>query len=113
MTAFASSPLSGHGLSRSRSTCVRTRCARNGFPWGGQTNFRPSPALKNIETFISEQGYTVNVLQDTVSEEQQARLPDDFVPITHVVFVADGIKYTLRGRVPVQAMKDIVNAMQY
>lgn len=55
----------------------------------------------------------MNVLQDTVSEEQQARLPDDFVPITHVVFVVDGIKYTLRGRVPVQAMKDIVNAMQY
>lgn len=69
--------------------------------------------IQYIETFTSGQGYTVNVLQGTISEEQQAGLPDDFVPTTHMVFVADGIRYTLWGRVPVQTMKEIINAMQY
>ncbi len=65
-----------------------------------------------VETFTSEQGYTVNVLQDTVAEEQLPGLPDDFVPQTHMIFVADGIQYTLRGRVPIQTMKDIINKME-
>lgn len=65
-----------------------------------------------VETFTSEQGYTVNVLQDTVAEEQLPGLPDDFVPQTHMIFVADGIQYTLQGRVPIQTMKDIINTME-
>ncbi len=66
-----------------------------------------------IETFTSEQGYTVNVLQDTVAEGQQTSLPDDFVPRTIMIFVADGIQYTLEGRVQVQALKEIINTMTY
>lgn len=66
-----------------------------------------------VETFTSGQGYTVNVLQDTFSEDQQSDLSDDFVRRTHMVFVADGIQYTLEGRVPIQTMKEIIDTMQY
>lgn len=58
---------------------------------------------KYIETFISEQGYTVNVIKSTTTSE---------TPQIQMVFVANGIRYTLQGRVPVDEMKDIVNSMK-
>lgn len=66
---------------------------------------------KYIETFTSEQGYTVNVLQDTIEDEQAAAL-EAYTPQTQMVFVANGIRYTLTGRVPMETMKEIVNSMK-
>ncbi|MDE6921272.1 MAG: hypothetical protein K2P40_12200 [Lachnospiraceae bacterium] len=66
-----------------------------------------------IETFTSGQGYTVNVLQETSHEDHPDSLPDGFVPRTVMVFVADGIQYTLQGHVPVQTMREVVSAMTY
>lgn len=66
-----------------------------------------------IETFTSGQGYTVNVLQDTVDEDQSLHMPANFVPRTRMIFVADGIQYTLQGHVPVQTMKEVINTMAY
>lgn len=67
---------------------------------------------KYVETFTSEQGYTVNVLQDTIEEEQQTTISEAYTQQTQMVFVADGIRYTLSGRVPVETMKEIVDSMK-
>lgn len=60
-----------------------------------------------VDSFVSEQGYKVNLLQDTVENTE-----DDYVPKTFAVFVADGVKYTISGRVSVKEMKYIVDTMQ-
>ena len=46
-------------------------------------------------------------------ENHPDSLPDGFVPRTVMVFVADGIQYTLQGHVPVQTMREVVCAMTY
>lgn len=58
-----------------------------------------------VESYVSEQGYHVNILQDTTDE--------NVVTVSEkcAVFVADGIQYTLKGRVPLETMKEIVNTM--
>lgn len=56
-----------------------------------------------VEIFTSEQGYTVNVIKSTTTSD---------TPQIQMVFVANGIRYTLQGRVPVDEMKDIVNSMK-
>lgn len=66
---------------------------------------------KYVETFTSEQGYIVNVLQDTVAEGK-TDLPEGYTPQTLMIFVADGIRYTLEGHVPVDTLKEIVNSMK-
>lgn len=68
--------------------------------------------FKYVETFVSEQGYTVNVLQDTVEEDDLDAMSEIYVPQTQMVFVADGIRYTLKGRVPSGTMKEVVNSMK-
>lgn len=66
---------------------------------------------KYIETFTSRQGYTVNVLQDTVAEGR-TDLPEGYTPQTVMIFVADGIRYTLEGHVPTETMKEIVDSFE-
>lgn len=68
--------------------------------------------FKYVETFVSEQGYTVNILQDTVEEDDLDAMSEIYVPQTQMVFVADGIRYTLKGRVPSGTMKEVVNSMK-
>lgn len=68
--------------------------------------------FKYVETFVSEQGYTVNVLQDTVEDDDLDAMSEIYVPQTQMVFVADGIRYTLKGRVPSDTMKEVVNSMK-
>lgn len=58
--------------------------------------------FKFIEQYISKQGYKVNLIGTTSDSK-------DF----HAVFVADGIRYTLRGGVTLEKMKEIVDSMQY
>ena len=43
--------------------------------------------------------YTVNVLQDTVEDDDLEAMAEIYVPQTPMVFVANGIRYTLPGRV--------------
>ena len=62
------------------------------------------------ESYTSPQGYRVNLIEDTTGEN--AALPDDIVSEKCAVFAADGILYTLTGRVSTETMKEIVASMQ-
>lgn len=61
-----------------------------------------------VEQFVSEQGYKVNLIEETIDGNQ----PQNFVSKKTAVFVADGIRYTLTGRTTVENMKQIVNSMK-
>ena len=62
------------------------------------------------ESYTSPQGYRVNLIEDTTGEN--AALPDGIVSEKCAVFAADGILYTLTGRVSTETMKEIVASMQ-
>ena len=61
-----------------------------------------------VEQFVSEQGYKVNLIEETIDGNQ----PQNFVSKKIAVFVADGIRYSLTGRTTVDNMKQIVNSMK-
>lgn len=61
-----------------------------------------------VEQFVSEQGYKVNLIEETIDGIQ----PQNFVSKKTAIFVADGIRYTLTGRTTVENMKQIVNSMK-
>lgn len=61
-----------------------------------------------VENFKSEQGYPVNLIQSTNGSEE---LPEGAVSEKCAIFVADGVRYTLKGRVSVETMKEIINTM--
>lgn len=61
-----------------------------------------------VENYTSKQGYRVNIVEDLVEGET----PENYVSEKVAVFVADGIRYSLKGRVSVDTMKDIVNTME-
>lgn len=61
-----------------------------------------------VENYISEDGYKVNVIEDTIGEEHV----EDFVTEKCMVFVANGIRYTLKGRTSINNMKYIVDTMK-
>ena len=65
-----------------------------------------------VESFRSAQGYQVNLLQDTMAAEA-ADLPKNFQSEKIAVFVADGVRYTLTGRVSAETMRQIVDSMTY
>lgn len=62
------------------------------------------------ETYTSAQGHTVHLIQDTIDEEYVD--PEDYVSEKCAVFVADGIRYTLKGRTSIETMKMIVDTME-
>lgn len=61
-----------------------------------------------VESYISDQGYKVNILEDQTDESVR-----DYVSEKCAVFVKDGIRYTLKGRIPLDSMKEIINSMEY
>lgn len=63
-----------------------------------------------VETYTSAQGYTVNLIQDTIDEENSN--VDNYVSEKCAVFVADGIRYTLKGRTSMETLKMIVDSMK-
>lgn len=63
---------------------------------------------KFVESYTSEQGYTVNIIEDTTDED----VAGNYVSEKCAVFVADGIRYTLRGRTSIDEIKVIVNTMK-
>ena len=64
---------------------------------------------ESIEEFQSAQGYKVNLIQDTNGKETADK---DVVSEKIAVFVSDGVRYTLKGRVSIDTMKDIVDTMK-
>ena len=61
-----------------------------------------------VESYTSAQGYRVNIIQDAVDEENV----EDYVSEKVAVFVADGVRYSLKGRVSIDTLKNIVNTMR-
>lgn len=62
-----------------------------------------------VEAYRSEQGFRVNLIQSTNGKEP---LPEGAVSEKCAVFAADGIQYTLKGRVSMERMKEIVDSMR-
>lgn len=63
-----------------------------------------------VETYTSAQGYTVNFIQDTLDEKNDD--VTDYISEKCAVFVANGIRYTLKGRISIDTMKMIVDTMK-
>ncbi len=63
---------------------------------------------KFVESYTSDQGYRVNIIQDTVNAENM----EDYVSEKVAIFVADGVRYSLKGRVSIDTLKNIVNTMR-
>lgn len=61
-----------------------------------------------VESYISEQGYAVNIIEDTIEEGNS----ENYVSEKAAIFVADGIRYTLKGRTSLDEMKSIVDSME-
>lgn len=66
-----------------------------------------------VENYISEQGYKVNLLEDTLEASLDVTESTIYVSEKCAVFVADGVQYTLKGRVSEDTMKEIVDSMMY
>ena len=64
---------------------------------------------ESMEEYQSAQGYKVNLIQDNNGDEE---LNNGVVSEKIAVFVSDGIRYTLKGRVSVDTMKTIVDTMK-
>lgn len=60
------------------------------------------------ENYVSAQGYKVNLIEDTTGEDNV----ENYVSEKCAVFVADGIRYTLKGRTSYENMKNIVDTMK-
>lgn len=60
------------------------------------------------ESYTSGQGYRVNLVERTLENGDTG----DAVLEKSAVFVADGVEYTLRGRVSMETMKEIVETMK-
>lgn len=60
-----------------------------------------------VESYTSRQGYVVNIIEDTIEEDLE-----DYVSEKVAVFVADGVRYSLKGRVSVDTMKNIIDTMR-
>lgn len=61
-----------------------------------------------VENYTSAQGYKVNLIQDTTDEEKV----DNYISEKCAIFVANGIRYTLKGRTSLENMKAIVDTMK-
>lgn len=61
-----------------------------------------------VVEYTSEQGYKVNIIED-MSEVKDS---DDYISEKVAVFVADGIRYTLKGRTSLGEMKIILDSMK-
>lgn len=59
------------------------------------------------ENYISLQGYKVNLLEDTIKNKTE-----HYISQKCAIFVADGIRYTLKGRTSFENMKYIVDTME-
>ncbi len=61
------------------------------------------------EQYVSKQGYKVNIIEGTQINNQM----ENYISEKNAIFVADGIRYTLRGRTSIENIKNIVDTMEY
>lgn len=61
------------------------------------------------ENYVSAQGYKVNLVEDMTDEGRTK----NYVSEKCAVFVADGVRYTLKGRTSLENIKKIVDTMKY
>ncbi|MDO4553650.1 MAG: hypothetical protein Q4B70_00720 [Lachnospiraceae bacterium] len=62
-----------------------------------------------VESYISAQGYKVNIVEDTLVDD------DTFSGVVSekcAIFVSDGVRYTLRGRISLETLKELVDSMK-
>ena len=62
-----------------------------------------------VESYISSNGYKVNIIQDTTYKETSSK--ENIRSEKVAIFVANGIRYTLKGRTSFENMKMIVDSM--
>lgn len=60
------------------------------------------------ENYTSAQGYKVNLIEDTTGEDEA----ENYVSEKCAIFVASGVRYTLRGRTSIETMKAVVDSMK-
>lgn len=63
---------------------------------------------EHVETYVSKQGYRVNILEsiDATKNEIQGKKEK------RILFVADGIRYILKGKMEVETAKMLVDSME-
>lgn len=61
-----------------------------------------------VECYTSAQGYIVNIVQDTTLEKDL----ENYISEKAAIFVADGIRYSLKGRVSIDVIKNAVSTMK-
>lgn len=57
-----------------------------------------------VESYQTQPGYKVNILSSGKSHTK---------PMYQAVFVADGVRYTVRGKVDIELLKEILNSFYY
>lgn len=63
---------------------------------------------KYVESYVSSNGYKVNIIESTVKGDESG-----WISKKCAVFVADGICYTVTGRMSIEDIKYIVDTMSY
>ena len=61
------------------------------------------------EQYISKQGYKVNIIESKTTDSNE----ENYISEKCAVFVADGIRYTLKGRTSLENIKAIIDTMKY
>ena len=61
------------------------------------------------EQYISKQGYKVNIIESKTTDSDK----ENYISEKCAVFVADGIRYTLKGRTSLENIKAIIDTMKY
>lgn len=61
-----------------------------------------------VDHYISMQGYKVNIIQETSEKGFDAQK----VTNKQAIFVADGVRYILKGKVSLEVMKALVDSME-
>lgn len=63
---------------------------------------------KFCENYTSSQGYKVNLIEDTTGEDEV----ENYISEKCAIFVADGVRYTLKGRTSIETIKSVVDSMK-
>lgn len=61
-----------------------------------------------VENYTSVQGYKVNIVEDTIDDETV----ENYISEKCAVLVADGIRYTLKGRVSMDTIKSVIDTLE-
>lgn len=61
-----------------------------------------------VESYTSEQGFTVNILQDTLLEDNL----ENVISEKSAIFVIDGVRYSLKGRISIDTLKKIIATLK-